>query len=274
MSNYSAVSGQELEPDAAAPTESTRAIESEEHRLRKELAACYRIFAMLGWTELIYNHITVRIPGPDQHFLINPFGLHYTEVTASNLVKVNLKGEIVGESQWPVNPAGFVLHSALHENVANAHCVMHTHTTTGCAIASSDIGLSPDNFYSAQLHGRVAYHDFEGITMHEGEKLHIVRSIGNAQAVILRNHGLLSWGRTIPEAFTYLWTLQRACDIQVAGAVLGPTRPIPVEIQQLTSAEALQFDPGYGAGRDVFEALQRLVEKESRRPFAGTPAQS
>jgi ribulose-5-phosphate 4-epimerase/fuculose-1-phosphate aldolase len=106
-----------------------------EHQLRLQLAACYRVFAHLGWTELIYNHITVRIPGPDMHFLINPFGLHYSEVTASNLVKIDMEGRVVGESEWKANPAGFVLHSSIHRGIPDAHCVMHTHTTAGCAVA-------------------------------------------------------------------------------------------------------------------------------------------
>ncbi|MDE2287629.1 class II aldolase/adducin family protein [Pandoraea sp.] len=232
-----------------------------ESALRIELAACYRIFAMLGWTELIYNHITVRIPGPQRHFLINPFGLHYSEVTASNLVKIDLQGNIVGASDWPVNPAGFTLHSAIHAGIADAHCVMHTHTTAGCAVACSAAGLSMDNFYSAQLYGRLAYHDFEGITVHAEEGPRVVRSIGTAQAVILRNHGLLSWGTTVPQAFAYLWTLQRACEIQMAGAALGPTIPIAESIQRRASADSLQFDPRYGAGADVFAALQRQVDR-------------
>src|SRR5690606_13135734 len=113
------------------------AIGEEEWRLRVDLAACYRIFAMLGWTELIYNHITVRIPGPDKHFVINPFGLHYSEVTASNLVRIDLQGNIVGHSDWPVNPAGFTVHAAIHDGIPGAHCVMHTHTTAGMAVACS-----------------------------------------------------------------------------------------------------------------------------------------
>ena len=232
-----------------------------ERDLRIQLAACYRIFVLLGWTEMIYNHVTVRVPGPELHFLINPFGLHYSEVTASNLVKIDLQGSIVGDSRWPVNPAGFILHSAIHGGIADAHCVMHTHTTAGCAVAGSRAGLSMDNFYSAQLHGRVAYHDFEGITVRAEEGPRVVRSIGRAQALILRNHGLLSWGTSIPQAFAYLWTLQRACEIQVAGAVLGPTIPIPEAIQIKASADALQFDPRYGGGKDVFDALTRLVDR-------------
>jgi ribulose-5-phosphate 4-epimerase/fuculose-1-phosphate aldolase len=232
-----------------------------ERALRHELAACYRIFALLGWTELIYNHITVRLPGPERHFLINPFGLHYNEVTASNLVKVDLQGCIVGDSAWPVNPAGFTLHSAIHTGIPEAHCVMHTHTTAGCAVAGARRGLALDNFYSAQLEGRLAYHDFEGITVHAEEGPRVVRSIGSAQAVILRNHGLLAWGAHIPQAFAYLWTLQRACEIQVAGAALGPAIEIAEAVRRKCSDDALQFDPKHGGGRDVFAALVRQVDR-------------
>jgi ribulose-5-phosphate 4-epimerase/fuculose-1-phosphate aldolase len=237
---------------AAPPTEA---------ELRVQLAACYRVFHLLGWTELIYNHITVRIPGPDRHFLINPFGLHYSEVKASNLVKIDLEGRVIGDSTWPVNPAGFVLHSAIHQGIEGAHCVMHTHTTAGCAVACSQAGLSMDNFYSAQLHDRVAYHDFEGITVHADEGPRVIRSIGQRPAVILRNHGLLAWGDTLPYTFAVLWTLQRACEIQVAGAALGPTLPIPESVQRKASQDALQFDPRRGGGRDVFAALVRMVDR-------------
>jgi ribulose-5-phosphate 4-epimerase/fuculose-1-phosphate aldolase len=234
---------------------------TDERTLRIQLAACYRIFALLGWTELIYNHITVRVPGPQRHFLINPFGLHYSEVTASNLVRIDLDGRVVDGSTHRVNPAGFTLHSAIHSGIEQAHCVMHTHTTAGCAVAGSAAGLSMDNFYSAQLHGRVAYHDFEGITVHADEGPRVVRSIGDRPALILRNHGLLSWGATVPMAFAVLWTLQRACEIQVAGAALGPTVPVPEAVQRRASADALQFDPRYGGGQDGFDALVRQVDR-------------
>jgi ribulose-5-phosphate 4-epimerase/fuculose-1-phosphate aldolase len=236
-----------------------------ERALRIRLAAAYRVFAMLGWVELIYNHITVRVPGPDTHFLINPFGLHYSEVTASNLVKIDLEGRVIGESKWGVNPAGFTVHSTLHRGIADAHCVMHTHTTAGCAVAGSRAGLSWDNFYSAQLHDRVAYHDFEGITVHADEGPRLLRSIGSRPAVILRNHGLLAWGRTIELTFVTLWTLQRACEIQVAGAALGPTIPVSDAIQRKASADALQFHPDHGGGKDVFDALVRLVDRIDTR---------
>jgi ribulose-5-phosphate 4-epimerase/fuculose-1-phosphate aldolase len=247
----------------AAPTLSASAapMTDAECVLRVQLAACYRIFAMLGWTELIYNHITVRVPGPERHFLINPFGLTYTEVTASNLVKIDLDGQPVEPTPHRVNPAGFTLHSAIHRGVEGAHCVMHTHTTAGCAVAGSAAGLSMDNFYAAQLHGRIAYHDFEGVTVHADEGPRVVQSIGNRPAVILRNHGLLAWGGTVPLAFAMLWTLQRACEIQVAGAALGPTVPVPESVQRRASADALQFDPRYGGGADMFDALVRQIDR-------------
>ena len=234
---------------------------ADERVLRVQLAACYRIFALLGWDELIYNHVTVRVPGPDRHFLINPFGLRYDEVSASNLVRIDLDGRIVDGSPHRVNPAGFVLHSTIHAGIDAAHCVMHTHTTAGSAVANSEAGLSFDNFYSAMLHERIAYHDFEGITVHADEGPRVLRSIGDRPAVILRNHGLLSWGPTIPFAFAVLWTLQRACEIQVAGAALGATRAVSEAERRRASADALQFDPRYGGGQDGFDALVRRLDR-------------
>jgi ribulose-5-phosphate 4-epimerase/fuculose-1-phosphate aldolase len=240
---------------------STANIDPAERALRVELAACYRIFAMLGWTELIYNHITVRIPGPGRHFLINPFGLHYSEVTASNLVRIDLQGRVVGHSDWPVNPAGFTVHAAIHAGIEGAHCVMHTHTTAGMAVACSRAGLSMSNFYSAQLHGKLAYHDFEGITLHADEGPRLLGHIGDRPAVILRNHGLLAWGDSIHRSFAILWLLNRACEIQLASTSMGPVIEIPEDVQRKCTADSLQFDPRFGAGRDMFDALVRLVDR-------------
>ena len=226
--------------------------------LRVQLAAAYRIFNHLGWVEMIFNHITVRVPGAEKLFLINPFGLHYSEVTASNLVLIDIEGNPVRESKWPVNRAGFVIHSAIHGALDSAHCVMHTHTTTGMAVASLKAGLSPTNFYAAQLYGRVAYHDFEGITVNPDEQARMLASIGAKPAVILRNHGLLAWGPSIPEAFMMLWTLQRACDIQIASSSAGELNPIADAVFAQTVRES-----GPGEKRtceDVFAAMQRLVD--------------
>jgi ribulose-5-phosphate 4-epimerase/fuculose-1-phosphate aldolase len=216
---------------------------------------------MLGWTELIYNHISLRLPGDGGHFLINPFGLHYSEVTASNLVKIDLAGNIVGESKWPVNPAGFTPHATIHAHIPDAHCVMHTHTTAGMAVACLEDGLSMSNFYAAQLHGKLAYHDFEGITVHPEEGPRLVGSIGNRQAVILRNHGLLAWGNGLPRAFAILWLLQRACEIQLATLSMGRPRAIPKDVQRKCTADSLQFNPKFGAGQDMFDALVRKIDR-------------
>ncbi|TCG04220.1 class II aldolase [Paraburkholderia steynii] len=243
----------------------TSAMHPDEWQARVQLAACYRVFDMLGWTELIYNHITVRLPesvtGGAKQFLINPFGLHYSEVTARNLVKIDAQGRILDGSTYPVNPAGFTVHSALHEGIPDAHCVMHTHTTAGVAVACSEGGLQQTNFYSAQLHERIAYHDFEGITIHAEEGPRLVEHIGDRQAVILRNHGLLSWGTTLPQAFAILWTLNRACEIQVATFAMGRARPVRPKRSPSCSRDALQFDVRYGAGQDVFDALVRKVDR-------------
>ena len=237
----------------------------DERHARVQLASCYRVFAMLGWTEMIYNHITVRLPasvtGGAGQFLINPFGLHYSEVTASNLVRIDLQGKVLDGSAYPVNPAGFVVHAAIHDKLPQAHCVMHTHTTAGVAVACLQGGLQQTNFYSAQLHDMVAYHDFEGITIHADEAPRLLASIGNKPAVILRNHGLLAWGRTLPHTFAILWTLQRACEIQLATFSMGPAIAVPETVAQRCTRDALQFNPQHGAGSDGFEALVRQAER-------------
>ncbi|MES2243866.1 MAG: class II aldolase/adducin family protein [Pseudomonadota bacterium] len=237
----------------------------DEWKTRVELAACYRVFAMLGWTEMIYNHITVRLPdsvtGGNKQFLINPFGLHYSEVTASNLVKIDLQGKVLDGSTHRVNPAGFTVHAAIHDGLPDAHCVMHTHTTAGVAVACLQGGLQQTNFYTAQLHDKVAYHDFEGITIHAEEGPRLVNNIGTRQAVILRNHGLLTWGHTLPQTFAILWTLQRACEIQLATFSMGPAIAVTEAVAQKSTRDALQFQPAYGAGQDVFDALVRQVDR-------------
>ncbi|MDH4189313.1 MAG: class II aldolase/adducin family protein [Betaproteobacteria bacterium] len=233
-----------------------------ERQARVQLAAAYRIFDHLGWVEMIFNHITVRVPGPERLFLINPFGLHYREVTASNLVLIDIDGNPVRESPWPVNRAGFVIHSALHGAIDRAHCVMHTHTTTGMAVACLEDGLSFTNFYAAQLHGRVAYHDFEGITVELDEKSRLVRDIGDKRAVILRNHGLASWGETLPEAFMWLWTLQRACDVQIASSAAGALHAIRPQVFAQTVRESGPGEPRLC--EDVFSALVRRVDATDR----------
>jgi ribulose-5-phosphate 4-epimerase/fuculose-1-phosphate aldolase len=234
-----------------------------ERQARVQLAACYRVFDLLGWTEMIFNHITLRVPGPERVFLINPFGLRYDEVTASKLVAVDIEGRPVRPTEHAVNRAGFVTHSAIHGHLEQAHCVMHTHTTTGMAVACLERGLSHDSFYGAQLHGAVAYHEFEGITVNPEERARMLASIGGRHCVILRNHGLLSWGRDIGEAFMWLWTLQRACDVQIAASAAGALHAVSAPAREQCVREAGPLEPAVCAA--VYAALVRRLDQAGAR---------
>ncbi|HEX6155666.1 MAG TPA: class II aldolase/adducin family protein [Burkholderiales bacterium] len=197
-----------------APPSSTSRTERE---LRVQLAAAYRVADFLGWSELIYTHISARIPGPEHHFLINPYGLRFDEVTASNLVRIDVDGNPVGTQPHKANKAGFIIHSAIHMARPDAMCVWHMHTLAGMAVAGQDEGLLPVHMYSHNFWNRVSYHDFEGPSMRMDERERLVKSFGeDNQALILRNHGLLTVGRTIPEAFIRFWRLNRSCEIQLA----------------------------------------------------------
>lgn len=232
-----------------------------EWQARVQLAACYRIFAHLGWSELIYNHISLRVPDEEGHFLINPFGLHYTEVTASNLVKVDIEGNIIGHSDWPINPAGFTFHGAIHASMPNAHCVMHIHSTPTMAVCCLKEGLSYTNFYAAQLWGQVAYHDFEGITVHAEEGARILASSAGKQVLFLRNHGPVVIGTSLANAFNLMWLVQRACEVQVASQALGDLQPITEKALEGCVRDSLNFNPKFGAGEDSFAAMQRLIDR-------------
>ena len=233
----------------------------EEWAARTQLAAAYRIFDMWGWTDMIYNHISLRVPGPERHFLINPFGLHYREVCASNLVKVDLEGQPIGHSDWPINPAGFTFHGAIHANLPDAHCVMHVHTNATQAVCSSEAGLVFSNFYAAQLYGRVAYHDFEGITVHLDEGERILRSAAGRPVLLLRNHGPVTIGFSLAQAFALMYIVNRACEIQVATMSMGPAITISTPVLEKCAADSLNFNPKFGAGQDAFDAMQRLVDR-------------
>ncbi len=236
-----------------------------EWELRTRLAGSYRIADYLGWSEAIYAHITVRLPGPEHHFLINPYGLRYDEVTASNLVKVELDGTIVGDSSYPVNPAGFIIHSAVHQAREDVRCVFHTHTTAGMAIAAQQQGLLPISIMASGFYGRVAYHDYEGPTMRPDEQERLVASLGANKVLILRNHGLLTTGATLEEAFINMFRLQRACEIQVAAQAGGAALTIPSESVCEDAArmadEFLEDTSGDDLGKPEFDAYLRLMDK-------------
>jgi ribulose-5-phosphate 4-epimerase/fuculose-1-phosphate aldolase len=243
-------------PDGIAP---------EEWALRVRLAACYRVVDMMGWSEVIMNHISARVPGPDHHFLINPYGLLYDEVTASNLIKIDVDGNKIAPSEYPFNPAGFVIHSAIHMARDDAQAVMHTHTTAGTAVATKAHGLRHDSFYAVQFTGRVAYHDYEGISVHLDERDRIVDSLGDKPALILRNHGLLTVGPTVAHAFWHMWRLQRACEAQVmTDAMQGDNNPVPREIALRNVDDA----DGYSRGAVEDKMLDALARKVARHDLS------
>lgn len=228
---------------------------------RQELAACYRVFDMLGWSEMIYNHITVKLPDEEGAFLINPFGLHFSEVTASNLVKIDIDGNKLDDNPYPVNRAGFVQHAVFHKNLPDAHCIMHTHTTAGMAVASVEGGLQPINFYACNAIGQIAYHDFEGITVRDEEGPRLIENLGDKRMMLLRNHGILVMGRSLPEAFIKHWMLQRACEIQVATAAMGKPLVVPPDVIAVHQRDAHQVRVHAEPGRTDFDAMVRKVDK-------------
>jgi len=236
--------------------------DSVERRLRVQLAAAYRIADHLGWSELIYTHISLRVPGPAHHFLINPYGLRFDEVTASNLVKIDLEGNAVGEQAYGANKAGFVIHGAIHEARDDAQCVFHTHTLAGMAISAQQDGLLPVHMYSHNFYGQLGYHDFEGPSMRMDEQQRLVASLGGHPALILRNHGLLTVGRTVPEAFIRMWRLERAAQVQLAaqGAQMRlPSSEVCLQSQALGEEFLTDTAP---IGELEFDALERIIERK------------
>ena len=251
------------QPQSSAEID-TLPIDETERNLRTELAAGYRMIDYFGWTELIYGHLTVRLPGPDKHFLINPFGLNYDEVTAANLVKVDLDGNVVGNSNYPVNRAGFVIHSAIHMAGTENTCVMHTHTRAGMAIAALEVGLLPVSMAATGFFERLSYHEFEGPSLVLDERERLLASLGDNRAMILRNHGLLVVGRTIPEAFIRLYRLERASQIQLDAAAAGRLHLIPDAVALRAGRDIDGFSESGsedGMGALEFAALMRKLDK-------------
>lgn len=208
-----------------------------EHQLRVELAACYRLVAHYRMSDLIFTHLSVRVPGPEHHFLINPYGMLFEEITASNLVKIDMQGHPVEATPNRVNPAGFVIHSAIHAAREDAQCVLHTHTRAGCAVACQEQGLLPLNQFALTFHERIGYHSYEGVALDMEEQARLVADLGTHDVMILRNHGLLAVGRTVGEAFIRLFYLEKACEVQLA-AQAGGTLVLPQqEVCERTRAQ-------------------------------------
>lgn len=212
--------------------------DEEELRLRRELAAVYRLVAHFRMTDLIFTHISLRLPGPEHHFLINPYGLLFEEITASSLVKIDMQGNPVEPTPYKVNPAGFVIHSAVHAARPDALCVLHTHTKAGCAVAAQEGGLLPLNQINMQFYDRVAYHDYEGVALNLDEQARLTEDLGGNNAMILRNHGLLTVGHTAAHAFLRMYYLDKACEIQIsAQAGGGPLTVPPHEVSEYAAKQ-------------------------------------
>ena len=248
-------------------THQTRALNCSdaEWQARQELAACYRIFDLLGWGESIYNHISLRVPDQDDAFLINPFGLLYSEVCASNLVKIDIDGNTLDGSSYPVNKAGFTQHGLFHRKLDWAHAICHTHTTASMAVCSVEGGLQPTNFYACNFIGKLAYHDFEGITVRAEEGERLLSNLGNKHILMLKNHGPVVLGRSIPEMFVQHWALQRACEIQVATMGMGQPIMVPDDVVAVHQRDLIEGQvPGKGPGEGDFAAWTRRIDKIDR----------
>jgi ribulose-5-phosphate 4-epimerase/fuculose-1-phosphate aldolase len=239
-------------------------IDDAEWDLRVKLAAAYRLVEYYDWTEQIYGHLTARVPGSENHFLINPWGLNYEEVTASNLVKIDVDGHVVTGGEHGVNHAGFIIHSAIHmTRSAENHVVMHTHTRAGMAVAALQEGLLPISMFATAFHGRLAYHAYEGASLYPDERERIVKSLGPHKAMILRNHGLMAVGKTIPECFLRLYRLERACQVQLDAAAAGTLVLIASDVADRSAADldSYQAMQPRAEGEIEFAALMRKLDR-------------
>jgi len=248
--------------DMQAKTAAVRdLVSAEEWQVRVDLAAAYRIVALLGWDDLIFTHISHRAPGPDHHFLINPYGMMFDEITASSLVKIDLQGRKVMDSPFDINPAGFTIHSAIHESREDALCVMHLHTDNGIAVSAQKNGLLPISQPSLFALASLAYHDYEGLALNDDEKPRLVADLGEKKNLILRNHGLLTVGANSGEAFLAMYNLERACRIQVmAQAGGGELIPIAKPILAGIEAQAKVVTKGLGADL-VWPGILRKLDR-------------
>ena len=233
-------------------------VSAEEWQARLDLAALYRLTALYKWDDLVFTHISMRVPGPEHHFLINPYGFLFEEITASSLVKIDLQGNKVMDSPHPINPAGFTIHSAVHEAREDAHCVFHTHSLTGVAVSAQQGGLLPISQHSLFPLSSLGYHNYEGVALNADEKPRLVADLGTNRALILRNHGLLTVGRNAAEAFLGMYILEAACRIQVMAQAGGELTMIAAPILQGIQAQSAQVTKGLG-GDLVWPALLRKL---------------
>ena len=236
-------------------------VSAEEWQLRVDLAAAYRLIALYGWDDLIFTHISARIPGEDHQFLINPYGMMFEEITASSLVRVDQAGNKINPDDFDINPAGFTIHSAIHAVREDAACVMHTHTTAGVAVSAQQEGLLPLSQQSLFPLSNLAYHDYEGVALREDEKARLQADLGTNNFMILRNHGLLTTGGSVADAFLGMYILQRACEVQIQ-ALSGtrPMTPVPDGIVDTIRQQAEQVTKGMG-GKLAWPGLLRKLDR-------------
>lgn len=244
-----------------ASSTSERNISAAERDLRRDLAACYRLIAMYGWDDLVFTHISARVPGTDGHFLINPYGMLFEEITASSLVKVDTDGNKLDPAAADINPAGFTIHSAVHAARPDAHCVIHLHTADGVAVACQEAGLLPISQQSLFPLTGLAYHDYEGVALNPEEKQRLVADLGSCAFMILRNHGLLTCAGTVADAFLYMYILQRACEVQIKAQSGGAplryvAKPILDGMRQAAAAVTREAN-----GQIAWPALLRKLDR-------------
>jgi ribulose-5-phosphate 4-epimerase/fuculose-1-phosphate aldolase len=235
-------------------------VSPEEWAIRCDLAACYRLVAMYGWSDLVFTHISAKLPGPDHHFLINPYGLMFDEITASSLVKVDKDCNKVIDSPYPVNPAGFVIHSAVHEAREDAGCVLHTHTRAGVAVSAQAAGVLPISQQSTFVLGSLAYHGYQGVAFRPEEKPSLQADLGHANYLMLRNHGLLTVGKTIADAFLHMYVFESTCQIQISAQAGGPLTQVDPGIVK-GIAQAMKVQTGGIGGAFVWPSLIRKLER-------------
>lgn len=238
-------------------------VSEDEWNLRVNLAACYRLVAMYGWSDLIFTHISAKLPesvsGKDHHFLINPYGLMFDEITASSLLKIDLQGNQINESPFYVNHAGFVIHSTIHEARHDAVCVLHTHSRAGVAVSAQKEGLLPISQQSSLLLSSLAYHDYEGLAVHDDERDRLKADLGTNKYMILRNHGLLTVGRSVQDAFLAMYFLEMGCQIQISAQAGGTLSPVPQKVLDgVTTAVRVQESKGSAADLTWPALLRRL----------------
>ena len=238
-------------------------VSADEWRSRVDLAACYRLVALFGWDDLVFTHVSARVPGEDDRFLINPYGLFFEEITASSLVKIDHHGEPVMESAFGVNPAGFLIHSAIHDARPGVNCVLHTHTLHGVAVSAQADGLLPISQQSGFPLTSLAYHSYEGVALRDEEKPRLVADLGQANNLILRNHGLLTCGRSVAEAFQAMYILEAACRVQILAQSGGGTLlKVPQAILDDMGNQAREVSKGLGSNL-VWPGLLRRLDRRN-----------